>query len=56
MKKPPSTKRIQFKTKDGVPHNGFYLKNANQFVRNVNRWKDIDTDKWYDDEEVVEWS
>ena len=54
--KPPSTKRVRFKTKDGVPHNGFYLKDANQFVRNVNRWKDTDTDKWYDGEDVIEWS
>lgn len=53
--KPPSTKKVTFKTKDGVPHNGFYLKDINQFIRNVNRWKDTDTDRWYDDSEVVEW-
>lgn len=52
--RPPSTKRIQFKTKDGW-HVGFFLKNANQFVRNINRWKDEDTKKWYDDDEVEEW-
>lgn len=53
--RPPSTKRIRFKTHDGEWHNGFFLKDANKFVRNVNRWKDTDTGRWYDDEEITEW-
>lgn len=53
--KPPSTKRVTFWTKGGVEHKGFFLKDANKFVRNVNRWKDEDTGKWYDDSEVTDW-
>lgn len=51
--RPPSTKKIVFQTKDGVTHNGFFLKDANRYVRNVNRWKDTDTNVWYDDSEVI---
>lgn len=54
--KPPSTKTIYFWTKDSkIVHRGFFMKHANAFVRNVSRWKDIDTNKWYDDDEVIEW-
>ena len=52
--RPPSTKRIRFKTKDGW-HIGFFIKDVNKYVRNVNRWKDAETRKWYDDDEVMEW-
>lgn len=52
--RPPSTKRIRFKTKDGW-HIGFFIKDVNKYVRNVNRWKDAETKKWYDDNEVMEW-
>lgn len=52
--RPPSTKIIRFKTNDGW-HVGFFLKDANKYVRNVNRWKDSETRKWYDDDEVKEW-
>lgn len=54
-KKPPSTKPVVFKTADGKLHNGFYLKDANRFVRNVNRWKDTDLDAWFDDDAVIAW-
>lgn len=55
MKHPASTKRIVFRTKDGVEHKGFFLKDANKYVRNVNRWKDTDTGAWHDDGEVIAW-
>lgn len=51
---PPSTQVVHFWTKDGR-HTGFFMKHANAFVRNVNRWKDTDTGKWYDDSEVTTW-
>lgn len=54
INRPPSTKRIRFKTKDGW-HVGFFLKDANKFVRNVNRWKDTETNRWYDGD-VFEWN
>ena len=52
---PPSTKHVTFRTSDGVIHNGFYLKDANKYVRDVNRWKDTESGKWFDNDEVVEW-
>ena len=52
--RPPSTKRVTFKV-NGVWHKGFYLKDANKYVRNVNRWKDTDDGTWYDDKDVTEW-
>lgn len=52
--KPPSTQTVYFWTKEGR-HKGFFMKHANAFVRNVNRWKDDDTHKWYDNEEVTAW-
>lgn len=54
-KKPPSTKPIVFRTKDGRLHNGFYLKDANRYVRGVNRWKDTDLDVWFNDDDVTVW-
>lgn len=53
--KPPSTKNILFRTSDGKLHNGFYLKDANRYVRGVNRWKDTDLDAWFDDDVVIAW-
>lgn len=52
---PPSTKRVIFWTKDGVKHKGFFLKDANKYVRNVNRWKDEYVGKWFDNAEVTCW-
>lgn len=52
---PKSTVPIVFMTKDYVWHTGFFLKDANKYVRNVNRWKDTESGKWFDDDEVVEW-
>ena len=52
---PPSPKHVRFRTSDGVIHNGFYLKDANKYVRDVNRWKDTESGKWFDNDEVVEW-
>ena len=54
-RKPPSTKPVTFKTADGKLHNGFYLRDANRFVRGVNRWKDTDLDAWFDDDVVIAW-
>jgi len=62
---PPSTKPIVFRTgfvkDEGTGdyeagwHKGFFLKDANKYVRNVNRWKDTEEHKWYDDKDVIEW-
>ena len=53
---PPSSRKVYFRTgSDGDWHEGFYLKDANRYVRNVNIWKDTKERKWYDDADVVEW-
>lgn len=52
--RPPSTKEVVFQTKDGW-HRGFYLRDANKYVRGVNRWKDTETEEWFDDEDVTAW-
>ena len=52
---PKSTVPLVFVTKDGVLHPGFFLKDANKYLRNINRWKDTESGKWFDDEEVVGW-
>ena len=62
---PASTKRVLFKTRfiwdpetgDATSgwHEGFYVKDANKYVRNVNRWKDTNTHEWYEDEDVIAW-
>ena len=55
-KHPPSTKRVYFYTGDDpIAHRGFFVKNINKHVCGVNRWKDIDTNVWYDDQEVISW-
>ena len=53
--KPPSTRPVEFKTVDGKIHRGFFLRDANKYVRGVNRWKDTDIDVWFDDDRVVSW-
>ena len=53
--RPPSTRIIYFWTKDGTKHTGFFVKDINRYVKNVNRWKDTDTETWYDDTEVETW-
>ncbi len=53
--KPPSTKPVEFKTIDGKIHRGFFLRDANKYVRGVNRWKDTERDAWFDDDRVVAW-
>ncbi|MBO7450878.1 MAG: hypothetical protein J6U54_10975 [Clostridiales bacterium] len=40
---------------NGETHIGFYLKDINKYVTNVNRWKDIDSSIWFDDDEVEGW-
>ena len=40
---------------DGEAHIGFYIKNINKYVTNVNRWKDVDSEEWYDDKDVEGW-
>ncbi len=52
---PASTKLCHFRTADGAVHYGFYLKDANKYVRNVNRWRDTVTGTWYNDEVVTGW-
>lgn len=54
MRHPTSTKRVVFYTGD-EKHNGFFVKDINRYIRGVNRWKDTDTNEWFDDEEVEEW-
>lgn len=53
-RRPPHTKRVTFLTKEGT-HNGFFVKDINKYIRNVNRWKDTDSGRWYDDKDVIEW-
>lgn len=52
---PPSTERVLFRIKNGGWHEGFFLKDANRYVRNVNRWKDTNSKRWYEDSDVLEW-
>lgn len=57
---PPSTKLVVFytKNKDGgedIFHEGFFVKDINKHITNVNRWKDTVTDIWYDDDQVTYW-
>ena len=62
---PASTKRVYFRTHfmqdeetgdwEAGWHYGFYLKDANKYVKGVHRWKDLDRHKWYDDKDVIEW-
>lgn len=52
---PPPTTPIKFTTKDGKEHNGFFVKDINKYIRNVNRFKDVDIGKWFDDDEVESW-
>ena len=52
---PPSTKIVIFWTEDGEEHRGFYVKNINKYISGVKRWKDVNTDIWYDDSEVTDW-
>lgn len=52
---PPSTTPIKFTTEDGKEHNGFFVADINKYVRGVNRFKDVDTSKWFDAVEVVDW-
>ena len=53
-KHPPSTRNVRFKTDAGW-HDGFYLKDANKYIKNICRWKDAKDGKWYDDRNVIEW-
>lgn len=53
--KPPSTKPVEFRTIDGRLHRGFFLRDANKYVRGVNRWKDTELDAWFDDDRVTAW-
>ena len=52
---PPSTKIVIFQTIDGEEHHGFYVKDINKHITGVNRWKDANTEKWYDDKEISNW-
>lgn len=64
-KHPASTKRVLFRTQfvkdpdtgDWVSgwHEGFFLKDANKYVKNICRWKDCNEHRWYDDKDVIEW-
>ena len=51
---PPSSRKVIFYV-NGETHIGFYLKDINKYVTNVNRWKDIDSSIWFDDDEVEGW-
>lgn len=53
--KPTSTRPVHFVTLDGRSHHGFYLRDANRYVRGVNRWKDTDLNAWFDDDVVTAW-
>ena len=45
--------RVRLRTGEVVE--AFYVKDINKYIRGVNRWKNVRTGKWMDDEQVVEW-
>ena len=53
---PPSTESVIFYTNDKGEHEGFFVKDINKYITNVNRWKDTNTNEWFDDDAVIQWS
>lgn len=53
--KPPQNKGVEVLLQNGEVKKASWLKDINKYVRNVNRWRIIDTGKYVDDIEVKEW-
>ena len=53
--KPPQHVWVQVMLKTHQVIAGFFVKDINKYIRNVNRWKDVSTGKWHDDSEVMAW-
>ena len=54
---PPSGVSVLLKLKSGEVHEGHFIKNANKFVKNVNRYRIYKFDKkTIDESEVVGWA
>ena len=53
--KPKQAKPVLIVLADGSVHEGHYLKNANKYEKNVNRWRIYKTGKTVEDKEVVAW-
>jgi len=54
---PVSGKSVLLKLSDGSVHEGHFIKNANKYVRNVNRYKVYKFgNKTIDSSEVVAWT
>lgn len=53
--KPPQHRVVDIMLKDGAVLNASFLKDINKYIRNVNRWRIIETGKYIDDKEVKQW-
>lgn len=53
--KPKQGKPVLILLADGSIHEGHWLKNANQYEQNVNRWRIYKTGKTVPDNEVIAW-
>ena len=53
--KPKQGKPVLILLADGSIHEGHWLKNANRYERNVNRWRIYKTGKTVPDSEVIAW-
>ena len=53
--RPPQGKDVLLVLNDGSVHEGRYLKNANKYVRNVDRFKIYKADKYVESSEVIMW-
>lgn len=53
--KPPQGKDVLLVLNDGSVHEGRYLKNANKYVQNVDKFKVYKADEYIDSSEVIMW-
>lgn len=53
--KPEQGKPVLILLADGSIHEGHWLKNANRYEQNVNRWRIYKTGKTVPDSEVIAW-
>lgn len=53
--RPPSGRDVLLVLNDGSVHEGRYLKNANQYVRDVDKFKIYKQGKYIDSSEVIMW-
>lgn len=53
--KPVQAKRVLMVMEDGSVQEGHYLKNANKYEQNINRWRIYKTGRTVEDKQVVAW-